>query len=414
MKQQKFKVTPFWDSRAMHVKTKESRIMITVNMNGNQFRVSVKLKSTKEDYDKCLSSSRSLSFELKQLRKNITDYVYKAESLLERNPSLTKELFIRLFKSETDLISYSSNKTDVTIMFQSKVDELKKDGRFSTSLNCRLAMSSLKRYKSPLYFEDIDDKFLKGYCAWMVSQGNSLTTAQIYLRNLRSVFNEAINSNLISDKHYPFKGFSIGCTIVSKDVLYPEQLKALWEYEPIGIRESRAKAYFFFCYLCNGMNFKDACFLKWKNIKGDILTFVREKTKMTIKSGQKEIKLHLLPEALEIIERLGNSSRKPNDFIFPMLDNSMTPDRLNRTKCRHNRETNKRLSKIGKKLGFDVHLCLNLARHSFATLLKLQESPIAFISEAMGHKNSKTTEHYLKSLPDKNLKQLSSKLMSFK
>ena len=71
------------------------------------------------------------------------------------------------------------------------------------------------------------------------------------------------------------------------------------------------------------------------------------------------------------------------------------------------------LSDIGRRLGFDVHLCLNLARHSFATSLKLSGTPLLFISDAMGHTSSTTTAHYLKSIPDENIKQLSSQLLNF-
>jgi integrase/recombinase XerD len=65
-------------------------------------------------------------------------------------------------------------------------------------------------------------------------------------------------------------------------------------------------------------------------------------------------------------------------------------------------------------LGFDVHLCLNLARHSLPTMHKLLGIPVAFISDAMGHANSEMTSHYLKSLPDENLKDMSAKLLSLR
>ena len=115
----------------------------------------------------------------------------------------------------------------------------------------------------------------------MVSKGNSNTTAQIYLRSLRSIFNDVIRDGIISEKHYPFKGFGFGAKVKSKAVLYPEQLKVLLDYKTKGVRETRAKAFFFFLYLSNGMNFYDAALLKYKNIQGNMLTFIRHKTKNT-------------------------------------------------------------------------------------------------------------------------------------
>ncbi len=74
---------------------------------------------------------------------------------------------------------------------------------------------------------------------------------------------------------------------------------------------------------------------------------------------------------------------------------------------------NKMLRKIGIKLGFDMHLCLNLARHSFATRLKIDGTPTSFISDAMGHSNSQVTEHYLKSIPTKQYQYMSESLLQF-
>jgi integrase len=45
-------------------------------------------------------------------------------------------------------------------------------------------------------------------------------------------------------------------------------------------------------------------------------------------------------------------------------------------------------------------------------MLKLTGTPVSFISDAMGHSNSAMTEHYLKSLPDENRMEMSSKLLS--
>lgn len=71
------------------------------------------------------------------------------------------------------------------------------------------------------------------------------------------------------------------------------------------------------------------------------------------------------------------------------------------------------LNQIGTKLGFNVRLNLNLARHSFATMLKISGTPTSFITDALGHSNSKTTEHYLKSIPDEKYKNISDKLLEF-
>ena len=161
------------------------------------------------------------------------------------------------------------------------------------------------------------------------------------------------------------------------------------------------------------MNFYDVAMLKYKNISGDIMTFVRHKTKNTSTNGVKEIKVYLHDLTKEIIKEWGNESCNPDDFIFPMLNRKMTAFEMQRKIKRDKGVSNRMLSKIGKELGFDVHLCLGLARHSYATKQKIDGIPIGFISDALGHSNTSTTEHYLKSLPNENLKIMSSNLLSF-
>ena len=363
-------------------------ILITINIGKAQFRVGVKLYSTKEDFEKAIMG-RGGSTAIKELRKDISYYVSKAEQILERLIVPSKDSFLRLFKLEMNLPISLANKTSVAFVFQEKIAELNAEDRISTAYNCKLALTSFLKYKKELYFEDIDLKFLKGYAAWVEKSGNTTTTAQIYLRNLKAIFNRAIKAGYIPERLYPFSNYVIGASAKSKGVLYPHQIKALWEYEPQGIREKRAKAFFFFCYLCNGMNFKDVAYLKYRDLKDDCFTFVREKTKRT-SNTEKQITVYLHPEAKRIIEEWGNKSTDLNDYVFSLLNGYKTIASKEIARGRHRRVINKKLSAIGKKLGFDVHVCLNLARHSFATRLKIDGTPTSFISDAMGHSNSQS------------------------
>ncbi len=52
-------------------------------------------------------------------------------------------------------------------------------------------------------------------------------------------------------------------------------------------------------------------------------------------------------------------------------------------------------------------------RHSFATRLKLDGTPTAFIGDALGHSSGAVTAYYLKTLPDSKYKQMSENLLKF-
>ena len=53
------------------------------------------------------------------------------------------------------------------------------------------------------------------------------------------------------------------------------------------------------------------------------------------------------------------------------------------------------------------------ARHSFATTLKRSGVNVSFISEAMGHKDIKTTENYLGSIEETDRNKIANILTNF-
>lgn len=406
-----YSVSMFWNKRGMDMKTKVSTISLTVNLPRQQFRVALKLTATKVEYDLALSSARKISDDVKELRNAMNEYLVKAETILDKMPELSKDSFVRLFKSETDL--FLSNKTDVLYFYQMKMDEAKKEGRISAYGQFKFCMNDLTTYSPNICFESIDEKWLKNYSLYLKGKGNSDTTIAIKMICLRTIFNVARKQKFIPDHCYPFKTYSISSSVKSKAVLYPAQLKTLYEYEPVGIVEARAKAYFFFCYLANGMNFKDMTLLRFKDIQNDSFTFIREKTKLSCRSNVKEIRVYIHDDMKRIIADHGNKSNKPDDYVFPVLKTGTDVYRQHRDRSRYKRYVNGKLSAIGKKLGFDVHLCLNLARHSFATMLKISGTATSHIGDAMGHTSTKTTEIYMKSLPSENMKNLSNQLLAF-
>lgn len=71
------------------------------------------------------------------------------------------------------------------------------------------------------------------------------------------------------------------------------------------------------------------------------------------------------------------------------------------------------MKRIAQKLEIDITLTTYVARHSFSTVLKWSGAPIEFISEALGHHDTKTTGHYLDSFEDSVKQQYSQFLLAF-
>ena len=65
---------------------------------------------------------------------------------------------------------------------------------------------------------------------------------------------------------------------------------------------------------------------------------------------------------------------------------------------------------ISEALGYDK-ISTYTARHSYATVLKRSGASIAFISEALGHSDAKTTENYLAGFEQEQRRKEAEKLI---
>jgi integrase/recombinase XerD len=167
-----YTINPFWDKRVID-SNKQSRIMLTIRLNGKQFRLSLGIKSTKQDFERATSSRFDA---VKDLRNAINKEIERAELILERlNDKATKDMFLRLYRTEG---AYTSNeKTDVYMIMKREIDLCKKVDRFGSAMNIYNAMNSFKSFRDKLYFEEIDSQFLKDYKTYMIKNGRSVSTA---------------------------------------------------------------------------------------------------------------------------------------------------------------------------------------------------------------------------------------------
>jgi len=295
-------------------------------------------------------------------------------------------------------------KNSILAAFENKIAKLKRHGQIGTASTYECAINSIRAYDGrDLKFSDITIDWIEGYEDDLLKEvtikgktiQKSVTTAKFYLGCLRAVMNEAREEKIINDGQYPFgKGkFEIRSATGRKMALTLQQIKAVLDYPLLTETEERSRDLWYFSYLCNGINFGDMLKLKYKDIAGGEIHFVRQKTIRTTKK-QKEISAALLPQMEEIIKRWGNPSKRPTDHIFPFLSPGLDPIVEKRIIQNVIRLTNKKMAAISKALGLDP-ISTYTARHSYATVLKRSGANISFISESLGHTDLKTTENYL-------------------
>ena len=312
------------------------------------------------------------------------------------DPFSFDELKSRLYESNDIKIS------DVYSLFDHKIALLNDQGKVSTSRTYRDARNSLKKFRARLHLGDVTPGFLNKYENYMISKGKSVTTISIYVRHLRTIFNQAIDEDKIDRKHYPFgkNKYQPKAPRNIKKALTIEQIKSIIDYKvEEGTNQQLAKDMWLLSYYCNGMNMKDIINLKFNNIENETIYFERLKTSST-NQAPKPIIVSLIPEAIEIIKRWKKKKRSTNDFVFPVLKKSMSEEDKLKVKNQFIKTINKYMKKIGTDIGYDKPLTTYAARHSYATILKRSGAPLGFISESLGHKSLQTTEAYLDSFED--------------
>jgi len=370
----------------------------------------VPLFMTENDFEKINSNKpRGTHKEFKKYFNAIE--VYVGQICSEIDQFSFDELEKKLFNKD----NFSAKIED---LFQDKIVKLMKNKQIGTAKTYRLSLNSIQTFhnKKNLLIQNINVDFLNKYEKYMLEKGNSYTTIGIYLRNVRSIINEAIKKGILKQDDYPFgsKSDSSRYTIPKskniKKALTIEEIKLLFNYESESNREIAARDYWVFSYMCNGMNMSDVAHLKYENIRDNKIQFYRRKT-INTSENKKLITIIITNKIQEIIDKHGNE--KKDGYIFPIITAKMSQEEAYIKVSSHINRVNLHLKEIAKKIGIDANISTYWARHSFSTVLKRSGAPIAFISEQLGHHSLKTTDSYLDSFQDEVKEKYANVLIDF-
>ncbi|MDR2003356.1 MAG: site-specific integrase [Prevotella sp.] len=228
-----------------------------------------------------------------------------------------------------------------------------------------------KKYGNNIYFDDITLAWLENFDKSMRKDGLSTNGRSIHFRNIRAVFNDAINHDAIGQQLYPFRKFKIKNEKTRKRSLSVERLIKLFDYsgEPhLEWARDVAKIIFFLI----GINVKDLYNLS--EINAGYMDYRRSKT-----SSLYSIKVE--PEIKDLITKYRGEDKLFN-FSQTMACKSFGI------------RINKHLRTIGKELGIE-RLTTYYLRHTWATIASELDIPKETISAALGHSQSSVTDIYI-------------------
>jgi len=318
--------------------------------------------------------------------------------------------------SVTDIIRlYRLRKSGVPMLsFVEKLsNSLVAHGQYRTARAYRTTSRGLAHFagKDSFSLADIRPSLLKEFQDDMVGKGKTLNTVSFYMRNLRAIYNRAIRESLIeSPKRSPFEEVYTGVEQTRKRALSREDM-ALLSRDLLSVKTkqeeitkdlealSRAKRLFLFSFHARGMSFVDVAFLRKSDIHNGILSYCRRKT------GQ-QLEMTISVEMRRIINSFRNET-KDSPYIFPIIRRPGQNEYCQyETGLKRQNIWLKKLSSHcklsiapqGKRMLFgNYQLSTHYARHTWASLAKELNFPIAVISEGLGHTSEKTTSIYLSS-----------------
>jgi len=370
------------------------KLRITYNRNQRLYPLGLSFTQSEFDY---IMSQQDVRGKHKKYKLQMMENEKKAIDIIDKMPVFTFQLFEKKF------LQPKGQETNVFYWYEKVITQLEKQGRVGTASNYRCSLHSLQGFtnRPRIEFHEITSDFLSNYEKKMVDIGNSLTTVGMYLRPLRAIFNKALEDEVIVHDFYPFgKGkYVIPAVRNKKKALNSADLKKIIDYIPIeNSTESWARDLWLFSFLCNGMNVNDIANLKYKNIDGNVIRFIRGKTINTSKQNLKSIEAIITPPVQKIIDRWGVKPSKPELYIFNLITDDLSPVKKKAKIQQATKQIIKYIRRIAKQLDIGMDVTTYTARHTYVTKMRNLNAPMDHISDNVGHADIKTTSLYVDSI----------------
>lgn len=269
------------------------------------------------------------------------------------------------------------------------VTELERVGKKNTAERYTTVLNSFMRFRDKdgdIPLEDIGSTLMLEYEAWLKGKGMCPNSTSYYMRNLRAVYNRAVDKGLTVQRN-PFKHVYTGIDKTVKRAVPARDIRRIRDIDLLPEPSMDfARNMFMFSFYTRGMSFVDIAYLKKTDLKGGVLSYRRRKT-------GRQLFIKWEKPMQEILDRYGN---KDSPYLFPVIKDTCKDARRQYRSAAH--FINGKLKELGERLGIGITLTMYVARHAWASIAKSKNVPLTTISEAMGHDSENTTKIYLASL----------------
>lgn len=332
-----------------------------------------------------------LNIQLGQTLRDITEH----RDELQRQGRLTMNALMDMFSGP------KKDTRSILHLCDTYRDKLHQDGRYWEGRHFVVVQGNIEEFIGQGASDRVDELttgWLAAFQVYLLTKDNKNTpvTTRKKIQRLRGMVRWLLKTKQIEiDPYANFERVKAKKNGDTKVKLSFDQIKAIQalDLQP-GSAPWHIRNFFMYSFYNAGIRFGDLCCLRWRHIVDGRLEYNMHKT-----GGYKRIKQ--TEEMQVILDQYRSKDKKPDDFIFPILDKGYDdPVELRRKISSRNAIANKNLQNIAKKAGIQSHISFHVARHSFAHHALTRGMNVYEISKALGHSDLSVTQDYLKSFDE--------------
>lgn len=355
-----------------------SQVKLVLNYGGSQRYISLGMYVSSSDWDSNTGMvtdgnqmHRQINLRIDQIRVAVEEILLFSQSLVPID-EIIQQITNRLFPERQ---KQNKERKKLTLLeVAGRCASLKSEK--STRLTYERTVKHIELFEAKknkkTFLDDVNQTWLHDFDANMALLAPSPNARALHMRNLRAVFNYAIDEELT--KNYPFRKYKIKTVETAKRNLGVEQLRKLLTME-VEVWQQPYRDFFALSFYLIGMNAKDILYLPSMADSSGRINFNRSKTK-------KLYSIRVEDEAREIIER-----NRGENYMLNIMDGRSDYLQYIR-QCNHalqmiGTHSTKGCKATGKALFPGV--TTYWARHSWATIASDLDVPKETIAAALGH-----------------------------
>jgi len=382
-------------------------IVLRITKNRKSKLITLGLSCTVNEWDSNKNRFKKNHENAKQRNMSLLKLEQKANKIID--DFRDQDFDYTLAQFESRFRGNSSDGQTVLEFWEEKISDLIKAGRTGSARAYRDTKTSFFKFNKnkKLMFIEINATKVGKYETYLRGNGNKDGGIALKMRQLRAVFNDAIKKNVVDPKYYPFDTYKISKLKKStrKIALTRVQIKLM---ESVDIDRNLnlldTRNYLTFSYYNGGMNWIDMLNLKWSDIHGNRIVYIRSKTK-------KEFSIEI-QEPIKVILEHYRTNNNGTKYVFPiLLKDNLKPTQIENRKLKTLKKFNRELKQIAEIQGIEEKVTSYTIRHSFATNLKFIGVSTDLIGESMGHTDVSVTQAYLKDFEQEAIDDVMRKLL---